>query len=80
MERVRSKNRRIGRPPFGFMPDTDHPGKFIPGQDKIELARRVINLRRRGAGYGEISGRLGLKVSTVRAIVEHKSLYSDTGN
>jgi DNA-binding CsgD family transcriptional regulator len=62
------------------MPDPDHPGKFIPDQDKIEVARRVINLRRRGGGYGEISSRLGLKVSTVRAIVEHKSLYSDIEN
>ena len=80
LDRVRSENRKIGRPPFGFMPDPDNPGKFIPDQEKIEVARRVINLRRRGAGYGEISGRLGLKVSTVRAIVEHKSLYSDIEN
>lgn len=80
LDRVRSENRKIGRPPFGFMQDPDRPGKFVPVSEKLELARRVINLRRRGAGYGEISGRLGLKISTVRAIIEHKSLYSDTGN
>ena len=69
LERVRSENRRIGRPPFGFVKDPDHPGKFIPVQEKIEIEKRVMNLRRRGAGYGEISSRLGLNVSMVRRIV-----------
>jgi orotate phosphoribosyltransferase-like protein len=51
-------------------------GKFIQVPEDIEIAKKVIRLKQRGAGYGEIAGRVGLKISTVRMILKHKELYS----
>jgi orotate phosphoribosyltransferase-like protein len=51
-------------------------GKFIQVPEEIKIAKKVIRLKQRGAGYGEIAGRVGLKISTVRMILKHKDLYS----
>jgi len=41
----------------------------------METARKVVRLKQRGAGYGEISERLHLNRETVRNIIKHKELY-----
>jgi predicted RNA-binding protein YlqC (UPF0109 family) len=51
-------------------------GKFIQVPEDIEIAKKVIRLKQRGAGYGELAGRIGLNISAVRMILKHKDLYS----
>jgi len=70
--------KRIGRPAYGFRanPDPSKTGEFIQVPEEIEIARKVIRLKQRGAGYGEIAGRVGLKISTIRMIISHRDLYS----
>jgi len=78
---VREKNglprKRIGRPPYGFRanPDPTKSGEFIQVPEEMETARKVVRLKQRGAGYGEISERLHLNRETVRNIIKHKELY-----
>ncbi len=76
LDRVRNENRKIGRPPFGYTKDPNNHGRFIPVPDKIQVARSVINLHSKGAGYGEISDRLGIPKSVVRGILGRRKLYS----
>ncbi len=75
LDRVRSENRKIGRPPFGFIKDSANIGEFLPVAEDMDIAKRVVRLRQRGSGYGEIAERTGLTISMVRRIIKRKELY-----
>lgn len=75
LERVKKENRKIGRPPFGFKMDPNNKGNLIPIPEEIEIAKRVIRLRNRGAGYGEIATKLKISKMNVKRILEKKDLY-----
>ncbi|MEM3191074.1 MAG: recombinase family protein [Candidatus Parvarchaeota archaeon] len=75
LDRVRNENRKIGRPPFGFIKDPNNHGKFIPIPEQMEIARKVIRLRARGGGYGEIAQRTGLTKTQVKRILSKKEIY-----
>ncbi|MGC8483986.1 MAG: recombinase family protein, partial [Thermodesulfobium sp.] len=73
LERVKSENRKVGRHPYGFISDPDHSGKFIPVPEKIELARKVMNLRKRGVDCEARRG--GFELNPSKCIMSKRIHY-----
>lgn len=75
LERVKKENRKIGRPPFGFLP-TDKKGEFIPDLNKIKIAKSIIRMHsQQKVGYNELAEKYNVNRETVRYIIKNKNIY-----